>query len=287
MANAASLGIAILLLAAVYALVNVGFVVLYRTTRVINFAQGHFLLLGAYLMYFFSGRLAYAISLVLVVITIAALGAIVYLLLMRYLLGAQEFAKVITTLMFATLLAQIPAMVWGTNLHVLSPPVNSAFQILGVRIQSADIVTIGLAAAVVIALIVVIDRSILGIQMRALATNDSLAMYAGMKIHRLGAIAWGLAGAGAALAGIAYAQRTSVNVDLAAVGLSAFPAAVIGGMDSIGGTLLGGLIVASIQTIGAYYLGPIFGDIAAYLMMLMTLLILPTGLFGTRELKRL
>lgn len=285
--TAINLIIASTVLASVYGLINVGFVLLYRTTGVFNFAQGHFMLLGAFIMWALTQVLPYAISLLLTVLALTLIGAGIYLVLMRFLLGAKEFTKVITTLMLATILLQVPAVIWGPTLRILPPPTTKFISFEHVRLDWSDLLIILEAALVVGLLTLIINRTVIGTRMRAVATDEALAIYAGIRVHRLAAIAWGLAGAGAALAGISYAQRSGVGLSIPAVGLGAFPAVIVGGMDSIGGTLVGGLVVAFIQTFTSYAFGVIYGEIASYLLMLGVLLVLPTGIFGSVEGRRL
>jgi branched-chain amino acid transport system permease protein len=274
-------------LASIYALINVGFVLLYRTTGVINFAQGHFMLLGAFSMWALTQVLPYLVSLLITIVIIAALGAAIHLVLMRYLLGAKEFTKVITTLMLATILLQVPAVLWGTEVRILESPTSSVIHMPGAQIQVSDLLIVIEAAVVVIVLMLFVNRTVVGTRMRAVASDETLAIYAGIRVHWLAAIAWGLTGAGAALAGISYAQRSGVGLSIPAVGLGAFPAVIIGGMDSIGGSLIGGVIVAFVQTVTTYQFGVVYGEVISYLLMLGVLLVLPTGLFGSVEGRRL
>jgi branched-chain amino acid transport system permease protein len=274
-------------LASIYALINVGFVLLYRTTGVINFAQGHFMLLGAFSMWALTQVFPYLVSLLITIVIIAALGAAIYLVLMRYLLGAKEFTKVITTLMLATILLQVPAVLWGTEVRILESPTSSVIHMPGAQIQVSDLLIVIEAAVVVIVLMLFVNRTVVGTRMRAVASDETLAIYAGIRVHWLAAIAWGLTGAGAALAGISYAQRSGVGLSIPAVGLGAFPAVIIGGMDSIGGSLIGGVIVAFVQPVTTYQFGVVYGEVISYLLMLGVLLVLPTGLFGSVEGRRL
>jgi len=285
--TAVNLIIAATVLASIYGLINVGFVLLYRTTGVINFAQGHFMLLGAFAMWALTQVLPYGISLIITVAVLAAIGAVIYLVLMRFLLGAKEFTKVITTLMLATILLQVPAVIWGTAIRILQPPTRAVIPLHGVQVEVSDVLIVFEATLVVVALMLIVNRTVVGTRMRAVATDETLAIYAGIRVHRLAAIAWGLAGAGAALAGISYAQRSGVGLSIPAVGLGAFPAVIIGGMDSIGGSLIGGVIVAFVQTLATYQFGVIYGEVISYLLMLGVLLVLPTGLFGSVEGRRL
>jgi branched-chain amino acid transport system permease protein len=284
---AADLAIGTVELAAIFALVNVGVILLYRTTGVLNFAQGYFMLLGAYVMAAIAPKTGYWPGLILTLVPIAALGALVYVLLMRFMINAKEFAKVITTLMLASLLAQIPPAVWGTDVEQIAPPTSADLRLGSVHIAVADLITVGIAAAVVIVVAVWLRATVMGIRMTAQAGNPLLAAYSGIRVHRLGAIAWALGAVLGGFAGVAYAQHTTVSLNLSSIGLAAFPAVVLGGLDSLGGTLLGGLVVSGILTVVGYFFGAVAGEIIAYGVMMVTLLVFPRGFFGSTSTRRL
>lgn len=284
---AADLAIGTVELAAIFALVNVGVILLYRTTGVLNFAQGYFMLLGAYVMAAIAPKTGYWPGLILTLVSIAALGALVYVLLMRFMINAKEFAKVITTLMLASLLAQIPPAVWGTDVEQIAPPTSAVLRLGSVHLAVADLITVGIAAAVVIVVTVWLRATVMGIRMTAQAGNPLLAAYSGIRVHRLGAIAWAVGAVLGGFAGVAYAQHTTVSLNLSSIGLSAFPAVVLGGLDSLGGTLLGGLVVSGILTVVGYFFGAVAGEIIAYGVMMATLLVFPRGFFGSTSTRRL
>lgn len=284
---AADLAIGTVELAAIFALVNVGVILLYRTTGVLNFAQGYFMLLGAYVMAAIAPKTGYWPGLILTLVPIAALGALVYVLLMRFMINAKEFAKVITTLMLASLLAQIPPAVWGTDVEQIAPPTSAVLRLGSVHLAVADLITVGIAAAVVIVVTVWLRATVMGIRMTAQAGNPLLAAYSGIRVHRLGAIAWAVGAVLGGFAGVAYAQHTTVSLNLSSIGLSAFPAVVLGGLDSLGGTLLGGLVVSGILTVVGYFFGAVAGEIIAYGVMMATLLVFPRGFFGSTSTRRL
>lgn len=284
---AADLAIGTVELAAIFALVNVGVILLYRTTGVLNFAQGYFMLLGAYVMAAIAPKTGYWPGLILTLVPIAALGALVYVLLMRFMINAKEFAKVITTLMLASLLAQIPPAVWGTDVEQIAPPTSAVLRLGSAHLAAADLITVGIAAAVVIVVTVWLRATVMGIRMTAQAGNPLLAAYSGIRVHRLGAIAWAVGAVLGGFAGVAYAQHTTVSLNLSSIGLSAFPAVVLGGLDSLGGTLLGGLVVSGILTVVGYFFGAVAGEIIAYGVMMATLLVFPRGFFGSTSTRRL
>jgi branched-chain amino acid transport system permease protein len=274
-------------LAGVYALVNSGFVVLYRTTGVINFAQGQFMLVGAFLMTSLTGLGSYWLGLVGTALATAGVALVIYLLLTRFLLGASEFPKAVTTFMLASIITQAASLIWGATPRIVPSPTQTILSIGEGRLPLADVIVLGIAVLVVGLLSIFVDHTLIGSRMRALAGNETLALFTGIRVVSLGALAWGITGAAAAIAGVQYAASASASLTLPAIGFSAFPAAVLGGMDSITGILPAALIVAIAQTVAVYYGGAVWGDIVVWVAMLAALLFMPRGLFGAKELKRL
>lgn len=280
-----------LVLGSLYALVGVGFVILFRATGVVNLAQGGFMVLAAYLFYFLltNARLPFAMALLVTLAVLAVVGAAIYLLLFRRLVGADPFVLVIATLGLSVLIEVIVQIIWGPEIRTL-PQVLSQRPIatlVGLRIAPLDLFTVGIA----VVLIGVFERGLhqtrLGIRMRAVADGPLLAALNRVNVHSISALAWAIAGLCAGAAGICYALRTSVDlVGLNALGLLAFPAVLIGGMDSIRGALIGGLVLALIQNLAVATIGGAWQDPIAYIILLIVLLLRPRGLFGSREMVR-
>jgi branched-chain amino acid transport system permease protein len=277
----------VVLLSAIFALVNVGLVVLYRSTGVLSFAQGHLLMFGAYIMSTLQPVTGYWTALTVTVVVIAAMGLIIYVTTMRFMLGASEFEKVVMSFLVALVLTQIVAIVWGTQARSIYAPTDRVLSLGGGTLPWSSIISLFLAVGVVTALTLLVFRTVPGLRMRALAQNETLAVYSGMRVHRLSALAWVVAGATAAIAGVVYAQTSSVTFSLADIGLLAFPAAVLGGLKSIAGSLVGSIILATIFTLANYALGGVLGGSVVYLVMLAVLLVLPFGLFGRQTAQRL
>lgn len=288
MGVAVNLIVGIVVLAGVYAIANVGFVLLYKGTGVPNFAQGGLLMLGAYLMST-SGLVggSYWPALLITCLLMGAVGAVAYVLIMRWLLGAVEFEKVVLTFVIATAITQVIELGWGTESRAVPVSTKHRFHIGGgvVPVQSVESTLVILV--VIIGLVLLLSRSLFGVRVRALAENEDLAVYRGIRVHRLSAISWIIASVCAAVAGVTYAEVSSVSLSLADIGLLAFPAAVLGGLDSIGGTVVGALIIAAILNLSQYYFGGVWGQVVEYGVMLVVLRALPYGLFGSRSVRRL
>lgn len=284
---AINLAAATLLLASIYCLVNVGLVTLYRSTGLLNFAQGQFVMLGAYVMVTVTSDLGYWLGLAVSAVVLAIVAWLSYHLLMRFMLGADHFQKVVLSFLLAAVITQVVVMIWGTDSRPLEPSTDRNLHIAGGVVPVYDLIASGLAVAVVVVLMMFMSRTITGLRMRALSMNETLAVYNGIRVHRLAGIAWAIAGAGAAVAGVIYAQSTSVTLSLADVGLLAFPAAVLGGLDSIGGSILGSVVVAAILTVTGYYWGGHWSEIIEYSLLLGVLVARPYGMFGRRVAQRI
>jgi len=287
MGTVVNLTAATLLLASIYCLVNVGLVTLYRSTGLLNFAQGQFVMLGAYVMVSVTGSLGYWPGLLVAALVLAAVAWLSYHILIRFLLGADDFRKVVLSFMLAVIITQFVVMIWGTNSRNFDPPTGAQWHIAGGVVPVQDLIAAAMAVAVVAVLMVFISRTITGLRMRALAQNETLAVYNGIRVHRLAGVAWAITGAGAAVAGVIYAQSSSVTLSLADVGLIAFPAAVLGGLESIGGSVVGSLLTAAVLTVTGYYWGGYWSDVIEYSLLLVVLVIRPYGIFGRRVARRI
>lgn len=277
----------IILLAAIFGLVNVGLVVLYRSTGVLSFAQGHLLMFGAYIMSTVQPVLGYWGGLTVTVGVVSVMGLVIYVTTMRFMLGKSEFEKVVMSFLVALIITQVIDIIWSTQARSISPPTSAVVDIATGRLPWSSLISLGIAVGVVGVLTFLIFRTVPGLRMRALAHNETLAVYSGMRVHRLSGLAWIIAGATAAIAGVVFAQTSSVTFSLADIGLLAFPAAVLGGLKSIPGSLIGSVILAAIFTVANYLLGGVLGGSIVYLFMLAVLLVLPFGLFGRRTAQRL
>jgi branched-chain amino acid transport system permease protein len=269
-----------LVLGSLYALVGIGFVILYRATGVVNFAQGSFMVLGGYIFYALvqTYQLPLVVSLVCTVAGMGLSGAAIYMALLRRMVGAEPFVLVIASLGLSVVIETIVVLVWGPNIKTLPElvPVTPLLSVGGVNVSALDIFSVGIAVAIIVALELGLQHTRLGVQMRAVADAPLLA------------IAWGIAALCAGVAGVAYALRTSLDpVGLQALGLVAFPAVLLGGLDSMRGALIGGVLLAVTQNLAILKLGGDWSDVVAYLVLLVVLLVRPFGLFGSRQIVRL
>ena len=281
-----NLASASVLLSAIYCLVNSGLVLLYRSTGVLNFAQGQLVMLGAYVMSSLASG-TYALRLAIAAAAVAAVSWASYHLLIRRLSGEDEFRKVVLSFMLAVLLTQGMVLGWGTDSRQVATSTEATFGLGEAEVRLSVIVSAVTAAALALGLTWFLAKTITGLRMRALAANEELAAYGGTKVHRLAGLAWAIAGAGAALAGVMYAETTTVSLALSDILLVAFPAAVLGGLHSLPGSILGSVILATLLTFSGYFFGGEWVNILAYLVLLSVLVVRPFGLLGSPSAQRL
>lgn len=274
-----------------YALVGAGLVVLFRSTGVINFAQGSFMVLGGFVFFTLNGLgLGLVVALPVTLAVCGLVGSAIYLLAFRRLVGAAPFTLVIATFGLAIILQTLVVLVWGPDLRTL-PEVLSIAPDLGppaFAFSALDVFAVVLSLALVGALELVLRHTRLGTRMQAVADNTLLAGLVRVPVHAMSSLAWGLSAVCAAAAGVAFALRTSLDpIQLQGFGLVAFAAVLLGGLDSIVGALIGGFALALIQNVAVRVLGGAWSDAVAYIILLGVLLVRPQGLFGSREVVRL
>jgi branched-chain amino acid transport system permease protein len=281
-----------------YALVALGFVVIYRATGVINFAQGSMVTLGAYLAYNFhqTWGLGFWLSVVLAVIAGGLVGALIQRLLLRRMVGRPVFGVIMITIGLLFLLDEIIASIWGYDaLNMGDPWGIRTVEIGGVVLSVKDLWAIAAAAAVLLAFFVFFKFAGMGVAMRAAAFDQEAALARGISVRRVVGWSWAIAGGVAALAGISLGSgAAALTPTIGLIALAAFPAMILGGLDSPLGAVIGGLVIGVTQTLTAGYqpeyaafLGTNFYVVMPYVVMIVILLIRPYGLFGTKEVHRL
>ncbi len=274
-------------LTAVYGIVNIGFVYLYRTTGVINFAQGQMLMLAAMLIATLQPLVGYGGAIALSVTAMLLAGIVVYYAVARLLGGKRELTKVAVTFLLALGLTQIAGLAWGSGMRSVAIPAGGYLHVGGGLVPVASLVSLAGAGVLAFVLEGLLRRTYVGVQMRALAEDETLAAYQGMRRNALQAAAWAVAFVCAALAAAVYIERAPVVISMSDVGLSAFPAAVIGGMDNVGGAFVGAVLVALLESFMSLFFGGDVADAVSYALMLVVLVLLPYGLLGRQPSVRL
>jgi branched-chain amino acid transport system permease protein len=275
-----------------YALVGVGFVIVYRGTQVLNFAQGLLALIGGYFFYSIaiSEGIPFWPALVLSLIASALLGALIYVLMLRPLMGQSALLLVMLTIALNIVLGAVALMLWGGATHfVKAPGAKVDLHLPGqIRITALDVAVVVLVAILLTAFAIMLRWSSFGSRMRAAAENPLLATYRGINVGTVSTATWAIATVGASMAGIIYGATNGLAPSAGnALGFAAFPAVVLGGLDSVGGALIGAGILAEVQGFAVSYLGGKYADVVGYGVLLLVLIVYPTGLFGSKEIARL
>ncbi|WKW11720.1 branched-chain amino acid ABC transporter permease [Pseudogemmatithrix spongiicola] len=286
-----------LALGSVYALICLGFVVIYRATGVINFAQGGLVVLGAFLTHEFAVRqgLPFSLAVVLAVAAVAGIGMALERVVFRPMVGQPTFAMILITLGVLFVLEQASAARWGYDVLLIGDPWGvQTVQIGGATVKVADLWTLGAAGAALAALFALFRFSTLGIAMRAGAADPEAALAHGISPQAIHGLSWAIAGAVATLAGVFLsAGPKGVDLSLSLVAFRAFPAMILGGLDSPEGAVTGGVLIGLIEVLTAAYLvtavpgvGANFHVVMPYLVMVVILIVRPYGLFGREEVRR-
>ena len=275
----------------IYGLIALGFVLIYKATETVSFAQGELMMLGAFGGLVGMTMLGFPFWLA-VLSTIAAMalfGVALERVVIRPILGQPAFSIVMLTIgigyVARGLITMLPGI--GTDTHTLPVPYRNMTWNLGSLVLSAEQITvIGATAVLCVGLFVMFRYSKLGIAMQAASQNQLAAYYMGIPVKRLNGLVWGLAAAVAAVAGLLLAPITFVHANMGFIGLKAFPAAVVGGFGSLPGAIVGGLIIGIVESLSGFYLPEGFKDIAAYIVVLIMLMVKPNGLFGEKLTKK-
>jgi branched-chain amino acid transport system permease protein len=275
----------------VYALVALGFVMVHKSTRVFNFAQGELMMLGAFCAYTFIilFGLPFWLGGILAVASVALFGVMLDRVLLRRMVGSRPFTIFMLTVGIGFCIRSIVMLVpmWGTDTYSLPSPLQGRVFSFGGLIISADHAVILLTAAVVTTgLFLFFQFTRLGLAMRAIAQNPLAASYLGVRVDSLFSIVWALSAAAAALAGVMLAPLSFVHADMGQIGLKAIPAAVLGGFDSLPGAIVGGLIIGVVESLAGFYCPEGVKDVAAYIVLLVVLAVKPRGLFGHPDVKK-
>ena len=275
----------------IYGLIALGFVLIYKATETVSFAQGDLMMVGAFAGLAATTALGFPFWLG-VISAIAAMmifGFVLERLVVRPILGQPAFSIVMLTIgvgyVVRGLITMIPDV--GTDTHTL--PVPYAGQVLNIGtavIAAEQLVVIGATAVLCGLLFAMFKYSKLGIAMQASSQNQLAAYYMGIPVKRLNGLVWGLAAGVAAVAGLLLAPITFVHANMGFIGLKAFPAAVVGGFTSLPGAIVGGLIIGIVEAFSGFYLPEGFKDIAPYIVVLLMLVLKPNGLFGEKLRKK-
>ncbi|MBL7211718.1 MAG: branched-chain amino acid ABC transporter permease [Desulfobacteraceae bacterium] len=273
----------------VYGLIALGFVLIFKATEVINFAQGEMIMIGAFIAYslitFFNVPFVFAF--LLTPIICGGIGIVLERVLIRPLVGEPVVSIIMVTIGLAITLRAFAGMIWSYDTldfpHVFS---EEAIKISGIVISPVDIWVILVSLGLVILLFLFFKFTTLGISLQASAQNPLASLLMGISVKRVYSMTWAISAMVGAVAGIIISPITFLSANMGFIGLKAFPAAVIGGFNSIPGAIVGGVIIGISENLAGIYLPLWFKDIFAYVVMMAVLMIRPEGIFGTHEQKK-
>ncbi|MGI9594984.1 MAG: branched-chain amino acid ABC transporter permease [Acidimicrobiales bacterium] len=279
-----------LALGAIYALVALGFVLVYKSTDVLNLAHGEFLMLGSYfsVTILVTEGLNFFIGLLIVVAAMAVFGLFIHYGIMRRMVGQGFFAIVLATVGIATVIRALLLIFYGPQERgrITALPQGS-FEVGGATIKYVDLIVLGAVAVCVGLFFAFFNYTRLGLHMRAVADDLEAAAAMGIDPDRVYAMTWSAALAMAGLGGLFFAHVTAaIDQNLAAIGLRAFPAAVIGGLTSLGGAIVGGLVVGVLEQLAGGHIGTKWREPVAFSILFVVLLLRPTGLWGRKDTDR-
>lgn len=282
-----------LMVGSLYSLIALGFVLIYKASDVINFAQGEFVMFGGYVvaaclqLY----GLPLWLSLALGLAAMVALGFGVEMAVLKHLIGRPVVAVIMATIGLASFLRGLAPLLWGIETKNLTLPIPRDPLHLGEILISPAELFAGAVSFTCIGLIGwMFARSRIGVAWRAIADDQQVALAMGISVKRYFALSWAVAGVVALVGGVIWGNLIGVDIQLALVGLKVFPVVILGGLDSILGAILGGLIIGATEALAAGLVDPLVGggtkDFTPYLLMIVILMARPYGLFGKEDIER-
>ena len=278
----------IVVLASIYALICCGYVLVYRVSRILNLAHGELMMVGAYLLVASAGIAPASPTLAIGLAGFMSIlvGLAVYFALMRGMTGKSVLAAVLTTVALGILIRGAVVLIWSAQhhhpAHTLGLP-NPSIALFGARISTFAAALVIVTAVTYLALFVFLHRSRWGIRMRAAGQSALLAAQRGINLHAIYAMTWAISTFTASIAGMLIALDSGLNSTLVMIGLKAFPAALVGGLDSLLGALIGSFVVAAAEVLMIRHVNPLLADVVPFLILVLMLMVRPWGLFGTRE----
>ena len=273
----------------VYALVAVGFVVIYKASDVINFAQGELLLFGAYLAFTFIATfgLPWSLGVVATLAVSVAIALVVERLVLRPLIGEPVISMIMVTIGLSSVMKATVNAVWGPRPRSFPAFIPAREVRIGGAVLGTDrLITIAVAVVLLALLALFFRFTRDGIAMRAIADDQQAALSMGISIRRVLAVAWSLAAASAAIGGMLLANVVGVGQEISYVGLRVFPVVILGGLDSIPGAIVGGAIIGLLEAYTGGYVGHGLNQIVPFVVLILVLMVRPYGLFGKVQIER-
>jgi branched-chain amino acid transport system permease protein len=274
-----------------YALAALGFVMIFKSSSVLNFAHGELLAVGAFFFLILSAwaKLPIILAFALTLIASFALGFVVERLFLRPLIGEALIQVIMLTVGLAAMFKGLMLFVFGGDIHSYPKflPEGLSMQWGSIQIPSVNVATLIIGIIFLIIFGFFFKYSSQGIYMRSVADNQPAALSLGVHVRRVFALSWAIAALVCAMSGIVLGIINGVNVhNLSAIGLKVFPVVILGGLDSIGGAILGGIIIGLLETFTGGYISTSLREIVPYIVLIFILMVKPYGLFGLVEIER-
>ena len=276
-----------------YALIALGFVLIYKATSVINFAQGEVIMVAAFGAYYLaaSAGLPFWAAVLVTLAASAVLGAIIERVVLRPMLGESHFSVVMITIGLSIFLRSLAGILFGHDNHVFPNPFpQNPINLGGVVLSYTHLWAMAVSFSLMLVFLVFFKYARLGLGMRATANDQDTATLMGVSIKKVFSLTWALSFAIAGLAGVFLANVMVLNIGLAFTAISAFPAVILGGLQSVPGAIIGGLAIGVIENLAGGYLDQIVGggvkDVTPFVVLFLVLMIKPYGLFGAEEVER-
>lgn len=281
-----------LLAGVMYSLVAIGFVLIYKASGVFNFAQGAMVLFAALTFVSLLERgLPFGWAFLATLASMVVLALLIERVVLRPLVNRPPIILFMATLGLSYMIEGLAQALWGAQVHGLDLGIpDEPLEIRGMLLSQFDLFAAGTAAVLVIALSVLFNRTRIGLSLRAVADDPLAAQAVGIRLPHIWAVVWAVAGFVGLVAGLLWGARLGVQFSLSLVVLKALPVLIIGGFSSIGGAIVGGLIIGAAEKLAEIYIGPIIGsgieNWVPYVLALLFLLVRPAGLFGERTIER-
>jgi branched-chain amino acid transport system permease protein len=287
-----------LLAGVMYALVAIGFVLIYKASGVFNFAQGAMVFFAALTCVGFVDKfgLSMWLAIPLTIVVMIILGIVIERVVLRPLVNQHEITLFMATIGLAFFIEGFAQLLWGSQVHKLELPIEDVplqflLDHLNIIVSQFDVVAAGICGVLVITLALMFAKTKVGRALRAVADDHQAALAVGIPLQRIWAILWGVAGLVALVAGLLWGARNGVQFALTFIALKALPVLILGGFTSIPGAIVGGLIIGASEKLAEVYLGPIIGGGIEgwfpYVLALLVLLVRPEGLFGEKIIRRI
>lgn len=275
----------------VYGLIAMGFVLIYKATEAVNFAQGDFMMLGAFICLGLTNAefmgLSFWIAAPLAILIMGAFGYSLDFVVVRRMSGQSQIAVIILTIALGFVLRFAAGLIWGHEpVSLQSPIAGRDIRFGGLVLGLDEIAVIAVTVLMTLALWLYFNRTKLGVAMQASSQNQLAAYYMGIPVKRVQSLVWALAGMVAAVAGILFASKGAIDPSVGLLGIKAFAAAVIGGFGSLPGALLGGIIVGLIEPFASRYIAAGYSQIMPYLLLFLILVFRPHGILAQIHRKK-